>query len=69
MKIFKFNLGLGMAMFVAEDITQVLCLIVKHNQMKYIFQGVSSKDILKNVEEIPGYIVSGQPGVIAFYRE
>ena len=69
MKIFKLNLGLGIAMFVAEDIMQVLCLIAQHSQMKYIFQGVSSKDILKDIEEVPGYNVSGQPGVIAFYRE
>ena len=48
---------------------QVLCLILRHNELKYMYQGVSSKDILKDIKEIPGYNVSGEPGVIAFYRE
>jgi predicted RNA-binding protein len=69
MKLFNLNLGLGLATFVAEDVMQVLCLILKHNELKYIYQGVSSKDILKDIKEIPGYNVSGEPGVIAFYRE
>lgn len=69
MKVYKLNLGLGIAMFAAEDKMQVLCLIAKHNQLSYIYQGVSAKDILEDVEEIPGYTISGIPGVIAFYRE
>lgn len=69
MKLFNLNLGLGIATIVAEDAMQVLCLILKHNELKYIYQGVSSKDILKDLTEIPGYNVSGEPGVIAFYRE
>ena len=69
MKIFKLNIGLGLAMFVAEDAMQVLCLIAQHNDMKYIFEGVPARLILKDLVEIPGYTVSGQPDVIAFYRE
>lgn len=69
MKVFKLNLGLGIAMLAAEDTMQVLCLIAKHSELKYIYQGVSAKDILKDVKEIPGYIISGKPSVIAFYRE
>ena len=69
MKIFKLNLGLGIAMFVAEDAMQVLCLIAQHSDMKYILKGVPAKLILKDLVEIPGYTVSGQPGVITFYRE
>lgn len=69
MKLFTLNLGLGLATFVAEDAIQVLCLILGHNELKYIYQGVSSKDILKDLKEIPGYNVLGEPGVIAFYRE
>lgn len=69
MKLFNLNLGLGLATFVAEDVMQVLCLIRKHNDLKYIYQGVSSKDILEDIKEVPGYNVSGEPGVIAFYRE
>ena len=69
MKLFKLNIGLGLAMFVAEDAMQVLCLIAQHNDMKYIFEGVPARLILKDLVEIPGYTVSGQPDVIAFYRE
>lgn len=69
MKVYKLNLGLGIAMFAAEDTIEVLYLIAKHSDLKYIFRGVSAKDILKDIEEIPGYTISGKPGVIAFYRE
>lgn len=69
MKLFKLNLGFGIAIFVAEDAMQVLCLISKHNELKYMYEGVSAKDILKDLTEVPGYDVSGQPGVIALYRE
>lgn len=69
MKVYKLNLGIGLVVFAAEDTTQVLCLIAKHNELKYMYQGVSAKDILEDVEEIPGYTISGKPSVIAFYRE
>lgn len=69
MKLFNLNMGLGIAVIVAEDTTHVLCIITQHTELKYIYQGVSAKDILKDVEEIPGYTISGKPGVIAFYRE
>lgn len=69
MKLFKLDLGLGIAMFTAEDAMQVLCLIFEHCELKYMYKGISAKDILKDITEIPGYNVSGKPGVIAFYRE
>ncbi len=69
MKLFNLNLGLGLATIVAEDAMQALCLILDHKVLKYMYKGVSAKDILKDLTEIPGYNVSGEPSVIAFYRE
>lgn len=63
MKIYKLKIKDEIAIFVAEDKMQVLCLITLNN----IFEGLTSKDIIPHLVEVPDQTVSGKPEVIYYY--
>lgn len=75
MKLFRVYIGFGMAIVVAKDKLGVLCTMFDDPELKWVLRDIngnpiSSKEVLKWIDEIPGYTVNGdKEDIVAWYRE
>lgn len=68
MYLYNITLENGRAVIVAERPSQALAIIRHSIFFEDDFEGLSDKDILKEVKEVANYKVKGVPGIIMYYK-
>lgn len=74
MKLYQIHLFYGMAVAVANNVDEVINLIINDEELSYSFTDIhgnafSKESMLDNITEISGYEVNGPVDIIASYKE